>query len=177
MAKDNGNGKKKNGKGEALTTVGEAARVTRSEPVDRKHYRLQLPCKIDIDIARDRGLELARVCRERQEFIDERKADNAAARERRAFFDERIAELRVQVEGKVETRSVEVVDRLLPDNEVEVVRLDTGEVIERRAAKPTELQESLLSLPAAKGDGKKGKKPDAAAPPPEPPFGGDTAPV
>lgn len=174
----NGNGKPP--KGDKIGTLGEVAKVTRSEAVERKRYRMQLPCKIDENTSHAKGLELARVCRERKEFEELRAQENRDAREKAAYFDETIERLRIEVEGCVETRTVECVDRLLPTNEVEVVRLDTGEVLETRAAKPHELQESLLSLPATKGDGKgKGRKDRSTdpAPPPaiEPPFGADPA--
>jgi hypothetical protein len=151
LATSNGKPTKKG----SIGTLGEVAKVTRSEAVERRRYRQQLPCKIDEAVSHAKGLELARVCRERKEFEELRAAENREAREKAAYFDETIERLRIEVEGCVETRTVECVDMLLPTNEIQVMRTDTGEVIETRPAKASELQESLLGAAEGSGKGKR----------------------
>lgn len=132
--------------------------------IERARYEERLPCKIegvDVDKA---AQEMAKVHRQREATREAKRASNAKFRERLNFFDERLSELAETVEGKTERRSVEVVEYLIPrTNEIRIVRQDTLEAIETRAAKPEELQEPMFSeggktdRPPAKKRGRKAK--------------------
>jgi len=117
--------------------------------VERHRYEEKLPCKVegvDIDAA---AQEMARVHRQREAMREQKRETNAKFRERLNFFDERMTELGEIVEHKTERRSVEVVEYLIArTNEIRVVRQDTGEVIETRAAKADELQDGLFEQDA-----------------------------
>jgi hypothetical protein len=111
--------------------------------VERNRYDEKLPCKTDAEVTTAKALELAKLEHQRTAFREAWKAQCAKARERRAYFEERIEELANEVDGQVEYRNVQVVEYLLPTNEVMVVRGDTGEVIETRAADADDLQETI----------------------------------
>jgi hypothetical protein len=88
--------------------------------------------------------QLADVIRERLALQEDKSAKNREFREQRAYLDERERELADAVHSHTRFEEVECVEVLLPTNEVQVVRVDTGEVVSSRAATGDELQESAL---------------------------------
>lgn len=134
---------KKNGQAESKKPAG-----LPHGAVERNRYDEKLPCRTDADVTTAKALELAKLEHQRTAFREAWKAQCAKARERRAYFEERIEELANEVDGQVEYRNVQVVEYLLPNNEVMVVRGDTGEIIETRIADADDLQESI---PGANG--------------------------
>lgn len=136
--------KKKKSAPKATVAAGKPAKDGRTE---RTRYEKSLLCTID-EKTRDRSAdELGKIIREREEFLERRKAQNAKAREQRAHFDERIKELGEQIEKRAERRMVEVVDYLVikdGDKWVETVRCDTEEIVEKRDAGPDDLQDALF---------------------------------
>lgn len=116
-----------------------------NKPVERARYDDMLPCKLEPSDIPARAAELAKTIREREEMLELKREANAKYRERIAYFDERLTSLAEAVEGKTEKRSVPCIEYLLPrTNEIQVVRQDTHEVVERRAAEPQDLQEGLF---------------------------------
>jgi hypothetical protein len=113
--------------------------------IERMQFVRDLPCRIEPDSVPARAAELARVITDRDTVREAKREANAKFREKLAFFDERMTELAMQVTAHVETRPVKCVEVLLTrTNEMQVVRLDTGEVVELRTATATELQEDLF---------------------------------
>jgi hypothetical protein len=113
------------------------------EKVERGRFHKKLPVPIlQVDVAA-RAKELATVVAERLALKSRQRAANSVFREQRSYYDEREKELSASVTGGTELKDVECVAFLLPTNEVQVTRLDTGEVIETRTASKEELQEPL----------------------------------
>jgi hypothetical protein len=120
--------------------------------VRRDSYEERLPCRSDDAVVATKARELAKLEHQRTAFRESWKAQCAKARERRAFFEERIEELAAEVDGQVEYRNVEVIEYLLPTNEVIAVRSDTHEVVSTRTAEAEDLQDSI---PGTEGKSKK----------------------
>lgn len=146
-----------------------ASASDRSKKVERDRYTQMLPCKIDKEDVDRASAELAKLIRERGEVLARKKAVNSNFREKIHFYDERLKELGTSIEGGTERRSVECVDYLLPTNEIQTVRVDTGEVIESRAATAEELQEpfGFDKKPAAKDKRQLSPAPEPAEPEPK----------
>lgn len=121
------------------TDVAEGA----SKPVEIDRYEELLPCRIDEDLVHSKAIELAAVIRTRESVLEEKRAANAEYRDQLAAFDSRLLELAEAVEGKIEKRNVLCVEFLLPNNEVQTVRQDTGEIVGKRTATPEELQQEI----------------------------------
>lgn len=136
-------------------------------------YDEKLPCKIPEAEVHKAGADLASCIRQRAVWLEKRKADNAKAREERAYFDQRIEELGEAIEEQSVTRRVPCQDYLVTRGgkpTIEIVRLDTNEVVTTREPTSEELQEGLFA--GDKPAGKKGRKGKGdTKPDPEPPFG------
>ncbi len=177
--KAHGVGSRDAANGKPLASLGEVAKITRPERVERKRYHEFLPVRVPDSEKLEAHAELSRLEGDRLRLKSEKREVLARFREKFNALDVDIEKLVEKGNDGVEKRRVECVDYLLSTNEIEMVRQDTGEVVLKRTATAEELQESLLTLPAPKADGKKARKErqtDPAPPPaPEPPFGGETA--
>lgn len=131
--------------------------------IERKRYNTKLPVAIPPELVVLRADELAKAVREREAHAEEHRARMADDREKRAHFDEKISELATAVEQHTETREVEVVEYLVEGTgNLEVVRQDTLEVIETKAASAEDLQESIFAkIDKAKGEDKASPKREA----------------
>jgi hypothetical protein len=137
------------------------------ERVFKRRYHQDLPVEVDVEFRTAKGRELADVCDEQRAIEDERRTVMAGFRKRLSHVSERAKELSAIVRQGTKTQSVQCEDFLLPTNEIETVRLDTGKVVLRRAARADELQ---LPLRGAEGDPNDDDDGEDETPP-EPPFG------
>lgn len=84
-------------------------------------------------------------CVREQEALDEKRRETLAGfRQKQESIKERQKTLVDSVEGHTRLENVECQDYLTPQNEIRTIRLDTGEIVNKRAAVASELQESLL---------------------------------
>jgi hypothetical protein len=157
-------GRKKTTNGAAPDTAHAQGKNGAHDPVERTRYQESLPCSIvDADV-QSRANELAKVIRQRDRLLDEKRESNATYRERIAFFDERLKELAESVEGKTERRPVDCIEWLYPElGEVRVVRTDTNEVVESRTATAEDMQESLVPRESKRKAGRKSKGGESGA--------------
>ncbi|RIL03121.1 MAG: hypothetical protein DCC71_15430 [Proteobacteria bacterium] len=105
----------------------------------------RLPCPLTDDEVRQRGellaMTLAEIAEIEEEFALERQRIRGEIKRRR----ERARGLTGEVSTRTEIREVACVRRILPDDErVEIVRVDTGEVVRTRPLTPEERQEALF---------------------------------
>lgn len=114
-----------------------------SGAVEKRRFHQPLPVKIDAGKVQELSLELAKIIRERLSLMVEKSEALTSFRKKKEYYDEREEQLATSVEGSVETLSIECVDYLLPTGEIRTLRLDTGEIIDTRAATVSELQEPL----------------------------------
>lgn len=169
MAKVKGKGapsakSKANGKGSKAQRSLPARGPNGEERVFKRRYHQDLPCEVDVEFRTAKGRELADVCDEQRAIEDERRTVMAGFRKRLSHVSERAKELSAIVRQGTERKSVQCEDYLLPTNEIETVRLDTGRVVVRRPARADELQLELGGDPTDDGD-------DGDDGPAEPPFG------
>jgi hypothetical protein len=137
------------------------------ERVFKRRYHQDLPVEVDLEFRTAKGRELADVCDEQRAIEDERRTVMAGFRKRLSHVSERAKELAAIVRQGTERKSVQCEDYLLPTNEIETVRLDTGKVVLRRPARADELQLPLRGAEGDPSDDDDGDDGDA----PEPPFG------
>ncbi len=105
--------------------------------------------------------ELAVIIRERKEVLEQKRESNAQYREKLSGYDARFDDLATSVEKSTELQDVICIDVLdVRTNVVDVIRTDTGEIVETRVAKKEELQETLFAGNA--------EAPEAEAPKPSP---------
>jgi hypothetical protein len=107
----------------------------------------KLPCSLSDDEVRQRGEELARRIRAREELDEARRENQKDYRDRLAELDLEIATLAREVRDRTAYREVGVVmHRNLATRTVEWVRRDTGEVVRQRPMTDDELQGQLWEL-------------------------------
>jgi hypothetical protein len=121
----------------AASAAGVAGAVKKGAHVEK------LPVRIERDKVEAKAKKMAIVIREREEVLEEKREANAEYRSKLNHFDEQLTELAASVESATEAKNVECIDYLLPTNEIQTVRTDTGEVVETRAATSDELQAKL----------------------------------
>lgn len=131
--------RKKKDFSEAVAASDEAS--SNREPMIIGRKKEKLPVRIDDAACALKGQELAKVVTERLALKEANRAKNADFREKRSHLDEREKELSKSIEQHTELRLVDCVERLLPTNEVELVRSDTGEVVSTRPAEAKDLQQ------------------------------------
>jgi hypothetical protein len=121
------------------------------EPVVRREFKMDLPVPISPEEATKAGHAMVREIRRREQLDEERREAMAEFRDRRAAIDEKCKELADSFENGTKKISVRVREELIVEtNEIQVIRIDTGEVVERRAAKAEDRQETLpLGEPSA----------------------------
>lgn len=117
-----------------------------------KKYTTKLPVKREADVLAGLAQELAKNVRVREELEDERREMNADFREKFAALSETEKRLATAVETGCTEEDVEVHEYLRRDNAIEVIRVDTGELVEVRTAKAEDLQEDLDLDGKKKGD-------------------------
>lgn len=127
-------------KGEAV--VAEMVRKA-SGPVERGRHRRKLPVKVDHGTIEAAANEMAKLVGSAERLKSERRDAMAGFKEQRAHIEGRMSELADTVTGGTVLQDIECVVYLLPTNEIQIVRVDTGEVVESRTATAEELQETL----------------------------------
>lgn len=128
-------------------------KATRSDPVVRKRYELDLPVPISAAEAEKAGKAMAETINQRTSFLEERRDAMANLRHRGDAIDERLKELSEEFLHHRRKKKVKVEDRFIAEtNTIEVVRLDTGEIVDRRAANAAERQEELFPGAPTIGD-------------------------
>jgi hypothetical protein len=113
--------------------------------VERGREKRRLPVAIadERKIARLAN-ELAKSLHEEQSVEAEQRSANEGFRSRLKEIGQRVKELADSVEKHTELREVECVLYLRSDQSIDVVRTDSAETIENRAAKRDELQDELF---------------------------------
>jgi len=125
-------------------------------------YEEKLPCEVPAAERIEAGKKLAHATRAYAEWREKRKLINIKGREERVHFEETIEELSTAVEAGEIERRVDCQDFLVTkggDKWIEVVRLDTKEVVLKREPTPDELQEGLPFEGSEAPRPKKGKAP------------------
>jgi len=147
------------------------------QPVERKHYMMDLPVKVGREQVEQAAEEFAAAYSEREATLEERREAMAGFKETLTGIDERMKRLRDTVQKHTTLQPVEVVERLIVEtNAVEVVRLDTGEIVETKTASAEDRQESLFEAPEDDGGETVDlDDPESLAPGPE--FGRSDAPT
>lgn len=121
-----------------------------------------LPCRLTDTELLERGAQVADLVRELEAAEDAKKEAASEAKAKIDSLDGRIGSLARELRERMSYRSVEVKrEKDFGRNCEEVVRLDTGEVIETRALDPGERQVELLSIDG----GKRGEVAEWAAEP------------
>lgn len=110
----------------------------------RKTFRRQLPCALSPEELQSKGLAVALLIHEHTSVEEQKSEANKMFRERLETASEEIKELAGQISSKSEVRKVVCLAGLSSTNEWIVSRLDTGEVIEQRAATAEELTGNLF---------------------------------
>ncbi len=112
-----------------------------------RRFEQVLPCKLTGDELQSRGDELVKVL----DTIDGIKAEKKAAvdrfKARVQVQDARALELRLAIEQKTEDRPVECVESFeLRLGVARTIRVDTGEMVDERPLRQSELQPSLPNM-------------------------------
>ncbi len=114
-----------------------------SRPTERRRYPENLPVRVDNSILLRAGEDLANCSAELERLKSERRDVMAKLKERRTGIEERMAQYADTIRNGTESRPVEVIEYLMPDNEIRVVRTDTGEIVRTRQPEVSDLQETL----------------------------------
>jgi hypothetical protein len=128
--------------------VGAGSATPRKASVDRdaeeiKRYKMKLPVPVGKDVREKASHEMARVHHAQEALKTERRNTNANLRERQNSLSQQMGELADTVDNSTELQDVNVVERLLRTGEIEVIRLDTKEVVDTRTATAAERQKNL----------------------------------
>jgi len=150
MAKAKHSPTKKKGKGAAKATAKSkangAGKPLLRQPVEGKEYELDLAVPISATEARACGHLMAVKIVERTNYLERRRSIMANLRKEGDAIDEALKELAESFEKHTKKVAVRVRERLIVEtNEVEIVRLDTGEVVKRRTASPGDRQQELFA--------------------------------
>jgi hypothetical protein len=121
----------------------ESAQAQGEAVVERGRHRRKLPVAVDHETIEAAATEMAMLVGANERLKSERRDAMAEFNERRSHIDERMSELADTVTGGTVLQDIECVTYLLPTNEIQVVRVDTSEVVESRTATAEELQETL----------------------------------
>lgn len=139
------------------------ANGARSAGVERARYKLQLPVPADSKTIARASKEMAKLVRSEAALREERREAMADFKERQSSINDKMNEWADTVEKGTELADVEVVERLVVEtNEVQVTRLDTGEIVERRTAEGSDRQEALFDPVDSKEDEKDDLEQDQA---------------
>ncbi|MHB8531709.1 MAG: hypothetical protein ACYDC2_03205 [Solirubrobacteraceae bacterium] len=105
-----------------------------------RRYTDSLPVALAEDKAADLRTELVAATTQRVG----KEAEVSYLREEIKGLKERESSIVGKLEAGSETSDDEVVQYLLPDNSVQAVRVDTGEIVESRTASAEDLQEGMF---------------------------------
>lgn len=123
---------------------GHTKNVTTREGVERRRYVTNLPVPADPKTIAKASANFARLVSEDESLQEERRDAMAGFKSRKNVIDEQLREWRDTVEKGTQLAAVEVVELLVVEtSEIQVKRLDTGEIIETRAASAEDRQEQL----------------------------------
>jgi hypothetical protein len=115
------------------------------ERVKRASYALDLPVPANEEEVSTAALAMVKEIRKREALDEERRELLAQFRQRREAIDARQGELADTVENHTRKKSVHVDEYLIVETStIEVVRRDTGEIVETRPADKDDLQENLV---------------------------------
>ena len=128
----------------ASAQVVEEAKGPAPEFTEIRRFKDRLKVAVSNEEHATLSAEFARQYRLRETALEARRNDMAHPKEILTGIDQRMAELAESVEVHVKYEDVECVERLYGDNEVRIVRVDTGDVIETRVADPEDLQPELF---------------------------------
>lgn len=117
----------------------------------RARYGRDLPVPMNADEAEAASKEFAHLWRQREAGLERRRDDMAKHRKVLDGIDERMKELAEGVEAGTKREAVQVVEVLTRQQEIHIIRVDTGEVLDRRTASSEELQPELFAGNAADG--------------------------
>jgi hypothetical protein len=107
-------------------------------------YVKDLPCAMTDDEKRLKGIALAQAVEEKRALDAEKKEWSEEHKSRVGRVDTRIFQLSHQVTTGRETRAVDCAEyERYPAHMVDLVRLDSGEVVFSRPMRPDELQTSM----------------------------------
>jgi len=107
-------------------------------------YVKDLPCVMTDDEKRLKGIALAQAVEEKRALDAEKKEFSEEHKSRVGRVDTRIYRLSHEVTTGRETRSVDCAEyERYPAHMVDLVRLDSGEVVFSRPMRPDELQTSM----------------------------------
>jgi hypothetical protein len=126
------------------------------DAVELKRETLKLPVPVGDDVVDKGGREMAKLQVRIHEVEEEKSVALRGFRKTLEGFSSRMDELADTVNNSTELKDVECMHRLLPTGQVEVVRLDTQEVVDEHTATTQELQ---VGMPGIEG-GKEGKDDD-----------------
>lgn len=129
----------------AAAKAPKAPTATASGSVDRGTETRRLPVAIaDEEKIAKSARELARVLHEQDAIKTKQREKNEGFRAELKELRERVSELADTVEKHTELKEITCRIVLKADQSVDIVRTDTGEVVENRAAKKDELQDELF---------------------------------
>jgi hypothetical protein len=132
--------------------------------IERKRYTQALDVKADAEEVRKMAEEMADLQIRKNAIESEKREANAEFREDLAGIKDQLTKLATQVKGHTKTEEVECVEMLdEATGEIRVMRTDTNEQIEFRAATKEDLQENMFP-PEPKGRKKKATASEATAP-------------
>ncbi len=104
----------------------------------------RLPCKLDAQELLLKAKSLSQLLCDKGNVELEKKDANADFKRRLDAIETRVCELGLEVRTGREYRDVQCVERAdYQDNRVEIIRVDTGEVVRMRPLEVHERQESL----------------------------------
>jgi hypothetical protein len=115
------------------------------ESTVRRTYMMDLPVRISEEESIKCGHQMVREIRKREALDEERREANAQFRQRREAIDAREKELAESFENHTKKAPVKVEEHLIVEtNEVKIIRIDTGEVVETKTADAQDRQETLF---------------------------------
>jgi hypothetical protein len=115
------------------------------KPVERNPHVRPLPCKLDDPEEIEKASkEFASLYRRREATLEEKRQKIAEYKETLAGIDDRMDELATTVEDHLVTLPVKCIELFYVETQtVQVVRLDSKEIVETRAAEAKDAQETL----------------------------------
>lgn len=127
----------------APTTVAASDAVPMRVGVERARYKEKLPVEATQEERVAAGQTMADLVNKIEEFKIRKREELAALKEERSGLDARLNEAAGVFNGK-KLEETEVVEMLYPETcSVDVIRLDTSEVVRTRAATAEDLQEQM----------------------------------
>jgi|HubBroStandDraft_2_1064218.scaffolds.fasta_scaffold01184_18 hypothetical protein len=133
-------------KSETKTKAKKTSKTRVREPVERARYTKQLPVRATKAEQLEAGKRLAVLYREHETVLEKRRSVMAGFREKISGIHENMDQAATTFEDGTKLEPVEVVERLVVEtNEIQIVRLDTGEIVETKAATAEDRQETMFA--------------------------------